>query len=110
MMEVNPMIARNWRNLKRPRGIQIVRDEEHYGKYVAEPLERGYGYTIGNALKRILLSSIKGAAVVGYTLSVADHDGQAAGTQGEHIVRHASHDHSKKQLWSPRLCSRDRKC
>ena len=64
MLEMNPMIARNWRKLKRPRGVSIVEETERYGKYVAEPLERGYGYTIGNALRKILLSSIRGAAVV----------------------------------------------
>ncbi len=40
-----------------------VREEEHYGKFVVEPLERGYGTTLGNSLRRILLSSLPGAAV-----------------------------------------------
>lgn len=79
MMEVSPMIARNWRNLKRPRGIQIITDEERYGKYVAEPLERGYGYTLGVALKRILLSSIRGAAIVACKAQRVNSEGQIAG-------------------------------
>ena len=38
-------------------------DEENYAKFVCEPLERGYGMTIGNSLRRILLSSLPGAAI-----------------------------------------------
>lgn len=40
-----------------------VREEEHYARFVVEPLERGYGTTLGNSLRRILLSSLPGAAV-----------------------------------------------
>jgi len=40
-----------------------MREEDHYGKFVVEPLERGYGTTLGNSLRRILLSSLPGAAV-----------------------------------------------
>ncbi len=40
-----------------------MREEAHYGKFVVEPLERGYGTTLGNSLRRILLSSLPGAAV-----------------------------------------------
>lgn len=58
--------ARNWRELVKPE--QIVRLDETadgtYGKFVCEPLERGYGTTIGNALRRVLLSSLQGAAFV----------------------------------------------
>jgi len=75
-MEINPIMARNWRNLKRPRGIHIIEDQERYGKYVAEPLERGYGYTIGNALKKILLSSIRGSAVVAFRVQELNNEGE----------------------------------
>ena len=43
--------------------IEILEDGETYGKYAVEPLEQGFGYTIGNALRRVLLASIPGAAV-----------------------------------------------
>ncbi|QSO50526.1 DNA-directed RNA polymerase subunit alpha [Alicyclobacillus curvatus] len=43
--------------------IEVVESSERYGKFVVEPLERGYGTTLGNSLRRILLSSIPGAAV-----------------------------------------------
>lgn len=56
---------RNWRDLIKPREVEI--DERSktatYAEFVCEPLERGFGITIGNALRRILLSSIVGAAV-----------------------------------------------
>lgn len=43
--------------------VRVVHADSHYGKFVIEPLERGYGTTLGNALRRVLLSSIPGAAV-----------------------------------------------
>ncbi|HAT98460.1 MAG TPA: DNA-directed RNA polymerase subunit alpha, partial [Acidaminococcaceae bacterium] len=42
-----------------------VSDNKRYGKFVWEPLERGYGITLGNSLRRVLLSSLQGAAVIG---------------------------------------------
>ena len=58
--------SRNWAKLVRPE--QIVCDSDPndtmYGKFTYEPLERGYGVTIGNALRRVLLSSLQGAAFV----------------------------------------------
>src|SRR3990167_7427127 len=56
---------RNWRNVIRPRGLEFDEKEvtTTYGKFVASPLERGFGLTLGNALRRILLSSLQGAAV-----------------------------------------------
>jgi DNA-directed RNA polymerase subunit alpha len=45
-----------------------------YGKLVAEPLERGFGMTLGNALRRVLLSSVEGAAVTGVKISGALHE------------------------------------
>jgi len=54
----------NWRNLIRPRGVERdPRSSETYGKFVARPLERGFGITIGNGLRRVLLSSLQGCAV-----------------------------------------------
>jgi len=68
--------ARNWRELIRPKSIGI--DEEthsnFYGKFTCEPLERGFGITIGNSLRRILLSSLQGAAVVSVKFDEVDHE------------------------------------
>ncbi len=58
-------MERNWRELIKPSRLDI--DEEthshYYGKFSCEPLERGFGHTIGNALRRILISSLQGAAI-----------------------------------------------
>jgi len=54
-----------WRELIRPKGFEIERESftDTYGKFIVKPLERGYGVTIGNSLRRVLLSSMMGAAV-----------------------------------------------
>ena len=62
-MEEMEMISKNWRELIRPKGISVAEANERYGKFVAEPFERGFGITIGNSLRRIMLSSLQGAAV-----------------------------------------------
>ncbi len=67
--------TRNWSSLVKPE--HLARDERssaHYGKFVCEPLERGFGTTLGNALRRILLSSLQGAAIVGIRIENAQHE------------------------------------
>jgi len=56
---------RNWRELIKPKRLQVDTDSlsDTYGKFYAEPFERGFGTTLGNALRRILLSSLQGAAI-----------------------------------------------
>ena len=49
-------------------------DSYRTGKFVIEPLERGYGHTLGNALRRVLLSNLPGAAVVGILIEGVDHE------------------------------------
>jgi DNA-directed RNA polymerase subunit alpha len=57
-------ISNNWRTLERPRSVERAsRSNESYGKFVIRPLERGFGTTLGNGLRRILLSTLQGAAV-----------------------------------------------
>jgi DNA-directed RNA polymerase subunit alpha len=69
-------MARNWRDLIRPRGVSIDPDSmtDSYAKFVCEPLERGFGTTIGNALRRCLLSSLQGAAVTAVRIEGALHE------------------------------------
>lgn len=57
--------TQNWKSLIKPERLYVETDSltPEYGKFVAEPLERGFGITIGNALRRVLLSSIQGAAI-----------------------------------------------
>lgn len=68
--------ARNWRELIKPKSIVIGEDTRtnFYGKFVCEPLERGFGLTLGNALRRILLSSLQGAAVVSVKFEDVVHE------------------------------------
>jgi DNA-directed RNA polymerase subunit alpha len=67
---------KNWRNLIKPREINIdARTKtETYAKFECQPLERGYGVTIGNALRRVLLSSIRGTAVTKMKAEGAVHE------------------------------------
>lgn len=66
----------NWRDLIRPREVKIdLRSKTAtYAKFVCEPLERGYGMTVGNALRRVLISSIMGAAVTKVKIDGALHE------------------------------------
>jgi len=59
------LVARNWRELIRPRNVPVDQESlsDTYGKFVVEPLERGFGITLGNSLRRVLLSSLQGAAI-----------------------------------------------
>lgn len=59
-----------------PEKISYDKDQvtNHYGKFIAEPFERGYGHTVGNSLRRILLSSLDGAAVTAVKLAGAAHE------------------------------------
>lgn len=72
----NVIVAKNWRSLIMPKGLEIEKETHtaSYGKFVAKPLERGFGLTIGNALRRILLSSVQGAAVVNVKVEGVLHE------------------------------------
>jgi DNA-directed RNA polymerase subunit alpha len=69
-------MQRNWRSLIRPKRIEV--DEKtrtrFYGEFTCQPLERGFGITLGNALRRILLSSIHGAAIVSVKIDKVLHE------------------------------------
>jgi DNA-directed RNA polymerase subunit alpha len=69
-------MERNWRELIKPRRLE--RDEVSYSrfhaKFVCEPLERGFGITMGNALRRILLSSVQGAAITSVKIDGVLHE------------------------------------
>ena len=54
--------------------VSIVDDNETYAKFIAEPFERGYGTTIGNSLRRILLTSIPGAAITSVKIDGVQHE------------------------------------
>ena len=54
--------------------IKIEQESSNYGKYVVTPLERGYGMTLGNALRRVLLSSMPGVAIVAMEVEGVPHE------------------------------------
>jgi len=70
------MMSRNWRDLIRPKAIHIETESasDFYGKFTCEPLERGFGITIGNSLRRVLLASLQGAAITAVRLDGALHE------------------------------------
>jgi DNA-directed RNA polymerase subunit alpha len=59
--------------IQRP-GIRCVEETQSYGKFIAEPLERGYGTTLGNSLRRVLLSSLPGTAVTNIKIDGIHHE------------------------------------
>jgi len=70
------MMSRNWRDLIRPKAIQLDPETltNSYGKFTCEPLERGFGITVGNSLRRVLLASLQGAAITAVRLDGALHE------------------------------------
>jgi DNA-directed RNA polymerase subunit alpha len=80
--------TRNWRDLIRPRGIQIEQETltEFYGRFTCEPLERGYGITLGNSLRRVLLSSLQGAAATAIRVDGALHEFTTIGDVVEDVT------------------------
>src|SRR6188508_445028 len=69
-------IQKNWQELIRPNKLQVApgSDATRFATIVAEPLERGFGQTLGNALRRILLSSLQGAAVTAVQIDGVLHE------------------------------------
>lgn len=65
-----------WRNFELPSKVEPDKETltEEYGRFVVEPFERGFGHTIGNGLRRVLLSSIEGTAVTAIRIQGAEHE------------------------------------
>ena len=78
-----------WRGFELPTHVTLEKEtaNDRYGKFTAEPFERGYGVTIGNSLRRVLLSSLEGAAVSSVRVEVA-HKGE----DGKQKTTHISHE------------------
>lgn len=70
------LLERNWKDLIRPKSLDLDKESltVSYGKFVAKPLERGYGLTLGNSLRRVLLSSLQGAAVTSVRIEGFVHE------------------------------------
>ena len=74
-MEAANVNLKNWKSLIKPGKLEInLNDDKSYAKVVAEPLEKGYGLTLGNSLRRILLSSIRGTAVTAIQIDGVLHE------------------------------------
>ena len=65
-----------WRNFELPSKVEADSDTltSNYGRFFIEPFERGFGHTIGNGLRRVLLSSIEGTAVTTVKIEGASHE------------------------------------
>jgi DNA-directed RNA polymerase subunit alpha len=70
------MIHKNWSELIKPRRLEVDPEthDRFYGKFSCEPLERGFGTTLGNALRRVLLSSLRGAAITAVRIKDVYHE------------------------------------
>ncbi|MFW6052551.1 MAG: DNA-directed RNA polymerase subunit alpha [Desulfosalsimonas sp.] len=73
-MPLNELTYMNWREMIRPGRVQVDTQSATYGKFVWEPLERGFGITIGNSLRRIILSSLYGAAIISVKIEGVMHE------------------------------------
>ena len=74
-METVEVNSKNWKKLIKPTKLDVqLSEDKSYAKIVAEPLEKGYGLTLGNALRRILLSSIRGTAVTAIQIDGVLHE------------------------------------
>ncbi|MEK7679080.1 MAG: DNA-directed RNA polymerase subunit alpha, partial [Deltaproteobacteria bacterium] len=69
-------MQKNWRDLIKPKKFEAEKETltSTYGKFVAEPLERGFGITLGNALRRVLISALQGAAITSVKLDGVLHE------------------------------------
>ncbi len=72
-MPSDELMYMNWQELMKPEKVQVTSNPS-YCKFVCEPLERGFGITIGNSLRRVILSSLYGAAIVSVKFDAVMHE------------------------------------
>jgi DNA-directed RNA polymerase subunit alpha len=70
------MLEKNWRDLIKPKALDVDKESlsASYGQFIAKPLERGFGLTLGNSLRRVLLSSLQGAAITAVKIDGVVHE------------------------------------
>jgi len=105
-------ITKYWSDLIRPKMLVLDKDSasEFYGKFVGEPFERGFGITIGNSLRRVLLSSIYGAAFTGVRIQGVLHEFSAVPDVVEDvtdIILNLKEVRLKMDGWDPKVCTID---
>ncbi len=83
------MYTRNWEALQRPKRVDVdsATYSPSYGRFVIEPLEKGFGITIGHALRRVLLSSLQGCAPIAVKITGVSHEFEAIGGVQEDVVQ-----------------------
>lgn len=83
------MFTRNWEALQRPKRAEVdtATYSPSYGRFVIEPLEKGFGITIGHALRRVLLSSLQGCAPIAVKISGVSHEFEAISGVQEDVVQ-----------------------
>src|SRR5436305_14959729 len=77
-----------WRGLELPSWVVCVRERltDTYGEFHVEPFERGFGHTVGNSLRRILLSSLEGSAVTRIKIRGVDNEFSSIPGMAEYIT------------------------
>ncbi len=73
-MPSNDLMYMNWQNMILPEKVHVEESTPSHGKFVCEPFERGFGITIGNSLRRIIISSLYGAAIVAVKFDTVMHE------------------------------------
>jgi DNA-directed RNA polymerase subunit alpha len=103
-MEENPMIHRNWAELIKPQQLDVApgADPRRKASLVAEPLERGFGLTLGNALRRVLLSSLQGAAVTSIQIDGVLHEFSSIPACARTSPTSCSTSRESRSRWRPR--------
>jgi DNA-directed RNA polymerase subunit alpha len=83
------MYTRNWEALQRPKRAEVDAGSysPSYGRFIIEPLERGFGITIGHALRRVLLSSLQGCAPIAVKITGVSHEFEAITGVQEDVVQ-----------------------
>jgi DNA-directed RNA polymerase subunit alpha len=107
-------ISKNWRDLIKPKSLLVDREslKATYGKFVGEPFERGFGITIGNSLRRVLLSSIQGAAFTQVKIDGVLHEFTSIPEVSEDvtdIVLNLKEVQMKMEGWEAKDCKVDAK-
>lgn len=105
-------ISKNWRDLIKPKYLLVDRDSlsPTYGKFVGEPFERGFGATLGNSLRRVLLSSIQGAAISQVKIDGVLHEFSTIPEVAEDvtdIILNLKEVRFKMDGWEPKICTID---
>ena len=75
-MPLDEFTTKNWMSLIKPVALKVDSEpaDKNYGKFTARPLERGYGQTLGNSLRRVLLSSLQGGGIVAVNIEGVEHE------------------------------------